>query len=311
MTMNIMMAIDNSPHSKVAVDVVLSRQWPSGTTFKVFCAVERREPVFAVMSRAESEVFHNKALDAAKKFTGEIADRLTRQFPDCKADAEAVFGDCKESILARIDPEMDLIVVGSQGRHGVPRFFLGSVSQTILLYGQCSTLIARYQEAHEGVPEFDHKILVAIDNTPHSAAAFDWVLNLPWPADTCFTLLSVLPPLVSQNTDGIEALFGQFSAQRSTARQEAEALLKEHAAILQTKLGIKNVTIDLREGEAADKILFVAKNWPAGLVVMGSRAHGTMTRWFMGSTSQEVVLRAPCPVEVVKRPGHDSLTASS
>lgn len=304
--MNILLAIDNSPHSQVAVDVVLNRRWPAGSTFKVFCAVERREPVFAVMKKEEAEAFHNKALDAAKKFTTDIVTRLREQFPDCAATSEAVFGDSKEMILARIESPIDLIVVGSHGRHGIPRFFLGSVSQTVLLYGQCSTLIARYQEAHAGIPEFDNNILVAIDNTPHSDTAIEWVLNMPWPANSRFTLLLVLPPLVTHNTDGIDALFNQFSAERCKAKQEAEALLNQHAAVMRTKLGVKRVSIDLREGDAAEKILFVAKNWPAGLVVMGSRSHGTLTRWFMGSVSQEVVLKAPCPVEVVKKSANEN-----
>ncbi len=300
--MNILLAIDNSPHSQVAVEVVLNRRWPKGSSFKVFCAVERREPVFAVMTKEESEVFHNKALNAARQFTAEIVDRLSDRFPDCQASAEAVFGDSKEMILSRIESPTDLIVVGSHGRHGIPRFFLGSVSQTILLYGQCSTLIARYQEAHNGIPEFDNNILVAVDNTPHSVTAFEWVLNMPWPANAQFTLLSVLPPLAVQNTDGIDALFNQFSAERLKVRQEAEKLLSEHASLMQKELGVKQVMTDLREGDAAERILFVAKNWPAGLIVMGSRSHGTITRWFMGSVSQEVVLQAPCPVEVIKRP---------
>ncbi|MBS2008956.1 MAG: universal stress protein, partial [Cyanobacteria bacterium SZAS TMP-1] len=50
----------------------------------------------------------------------------------------------------------------------------------------------------------------------------------------------------------------------------------------------------------AELILAIATNWPAGLIVMGSRSRGHMTRLFMGSVSQEVVLQAPCPVEVIK-----------
>jgi nucleotide-binding universal stress UspA family protein len=298
---NILLAIDNSPHSQVAVEVVLNRTWPAGSIFKAFCAVERREPVFAVMKREEAEAFHKKALDAAKKVTDDVACRLTDRFPDCSATSEAVFGDSKEMILDRINAPTDLIVVGSHGRHGLPRLFLGSVSQTILLYAQCSTLIARYQQAHDGIPEFDKNILVAVDNTPHSGVALDWVMNLPWPDDAQFTLLSVLPPLVDQHTDGIDALFRQFSAERRQARQEAEKFLSENAARLKEKLGSDRVMTDLSEGDAAEKILLAARNWPAGLVVMGSRSHGHLTRWFIGSVSQEVVLQAPCPVEVVKK----------
>lgn len=301
--MNILLAVDNSPHSKVAADVVLSRQFPSGSNFKVFCAVERREPVFAVMKSDEANALFNKALVAAKEFTEDVAGRIQSRFPDCKAFSEAIFGDSKESILAQAESwPADLIVVGSHGRHGLPRFFLGSVSQTILLYGQCSTLIARYQKGHEGVPEFDKNILVAVDDTAHSKRAFEWVLNMPWPDEAKFTLLMALPPLVEKHSDGIDALYmRKFSGERLEVRQAAQKFLAERAKILETKVGPEKVTTELREGDAAEVILFMASNWPAGLVVMGSRSHGHTTRLFSGSVSQEVVLQAPCPVEVVKR----------
>jgi nucleotide-binding universal stress UspA family protein len=300
---NILLAIDNSPHSQVAVDVLLNRVWPQASTFKVFCAVERREPVFAVMKDEEAQSFHNKALEAARQFTQDIAARLERKFPDCKVLSEAIFGDSKESILARVEEwPADLVVAGSHGRHGLPRLFLGSVSQTILLYSKCSTLIARYQRAHEGIPEFDKNILVAIDDTPHSKSALDWVLNMPWPGDACFSLLSVVPPLVDKYSDGIDALnLSKFSGDRVEVKKAAQNFLADSAERLKAKVGAKNVTVALREGDPAEVILFDANNWRAGLVVVGSRSRGHMTRFFLGSVSQEVVLQAPCPVEVVKR----------
>jgi nucleotide-binding universal stress UspA family protein len=75
---------------------------------------------------------------------------------------------------------------------------------------------------------------------------------------------------------------------------------------LGAKVGAANVSVDLREGDPAETILFSASKWPAGLVVMGSRSRGHMTRLFMGSVSQEVALQAPCPVEVVKKPAPPS-----
>lgn len=296
------MAVDNSPHSQVAVAVVLNRTWPSGSKFKVFCAVERREPIFAVMKRKELEVLHNRALEAAKEFTASVANQLSNKFPDCSAESEAVFGDCKEMILERINSPIDLVVVGSHGRHGLPRFFLGSVSQTVLLYGQCSTLIARYQNAYDTAPEINRNILLAVDDTPHSKIAIDWVMNMRWQSDAQFNLLSVMPPLVENYTDGIDALLGQFSAERRELKQKLEKFLNEYANRLERTLRTNRIRTDLCEGDAAEKILLVAREWPAGLVVMGSRSHGHLTRWFIGSVSQEVVLQAPCPVQIVKQP---------
>ncbi len=299
--MNVLLAVDNSPHSQVAVDVVLSRSWPDDTTFKVFCAVERREPIFAVMQREEAEAFLNKALQAAKDFTAEIADQLSLQFPNCKSINEAKFGDSKENILEE-SAWADLIVVGSHGRHGVPRFFLGSVSQTILLYGQCSTLIARYQHAHIGVASFDNNILVAIDDTVHSKDVFEWVMKLPWSDDARFTLLSVISMPEDIQFAGVDALYAQAdSAEKNRLIESATTMLEDCANRLEEKVGIGKVNIEIREGDPVDVILSFASSIPAGLIVMGSRLRGHLMRFFMGSVSQEVVLKAPCPVEVVKR----------
>lgn len=301
--MNILLAVDNSEHSRVALDVLLSRLWPISSSFKVICAVERREPVFAVMSASEAESFHNRALEAAEKFTAGVAARLQEAFPDCNASSESMFGDSKEIILEHIDRwPADLVVLGSHGRHGLPRIFLGSVSQTVLLYGRCSTLIARYQQAHKDLPEFDKNILLAVDDTRHSRDALEWVLELPWHKETKFSLLSVLAPIVEKYSDGIDALYRRkFSGSRLEARQAAQSFLEECAGRLKAKVGDDRVELYIQEGEPAEVISLMAKSLPAGLIVMGSRLHGQVTRFFMGSVSQEVVLQAPCPVEVVKK----------
>jgi nucleotide-binding universal stress UspA family protein len=61
------------------------------------------------------------------------------------------------------------------------------------------------------------------------------------------------------------------------------------------------VNIEIKEGDSVDIILSMATSMKAGLIVMGSRTRGQAVRFFMGSVSQEVVLKAPCPVEIVKR----------
>jgi nucleotide-binding universal stress UspA family protein len=298
---NILLAVDNSPHSQVAVDVVLSRSWPDDTTFKVFCAVERREPIFAVMQRPEAEAFLNRALSAAKEFTREVADQLSEHFPRCKSVAEAKFGDSKEIILEE-SHWADLIVVGSHGRHGLPRLFLGSVSQTILLYGQCSTLIARYQHAHTGRSKYDNNILVAIDDTVDSRNTLEWVLNLPWNDDARFTLLSVVSVPDDIQAAGVDALYAHAdSIEKKRLTEAATEMLESCADRLEDKVGVGKVSIEIREGDPVDAIISMAASIPAGLIVMGSRQRGHLMRFFMGSVSQEVVLKAPCPVEVVKR----------
>jgi len=55
----------------------------------------------------------------------------------------------------------------------------------------------------------------------------------------------------------------------------------------------------VRDGEAGPAIVEEAKEWGAGLVVVGSRGHTGLRRLLEGSVSRYVVDHAPCPVEVV------------
>jgi nucleotide-binding universal stress UspA family protein len=57
----------------------------------------------------------------------------------------------------------------------------------------------------------------------------------------------------------------------------------------------------LRMGKAAAEIVDLAEELGSGLVVVGSRGLGGITRALMGSVSDSVVRHAHCPVLVVRR----------
>jgi len=53
-------------------------------------------------------------------------------------------------------------------------------------------------------------------------------------------------------------------------------------------------------GEPASKIIEVANNWHADLIVMGSHGRGKIQGLLLGSVSQGVLHHSPCPVLVVR-----------
>lgn len=75
-----------------------------------------------------------------------IADRLGAEFPEIAFRAEVALGRPADTIseIARRE-DVELIVVGSHGRRGLERFFLGSVAERVLRLAGCSVLVVKIQ----------------------------------------------------------------------------------------------------------------------------------------------------------------------
>jgi nucleotide-binding universal stress UspA family protein len=66
------------------------------------------------------------------------------------------------------------------------------------------------------------------------------------------------------------------------------------------------VTVPVRfgvyEGRVVGEILDRARGWPADVVVMGTHGRGGFERWVLGSVTEKVLRKAPCPVLTVPPP---------
>lgn len=76
-------------------------------------------------------------------------------------------------------------------------------------------------------------------------------------------------------------------------------MVKDHAAD-----GIQAEMV-VHKGFVPDSILDFAQNQHADLIVMGTHGRRGLDRLAMGSVTEHVLRRAPCPVLAVRRPSHD------
>jgi len=83
------------------------------------------------------------------------------------------------------------------------------------------------------------------------------------------------------------------------AERDAETFLKEQAERLESD-GAKVVETHLRSGDPAKEILRAAEALDVGMIVVGSRGLGAISRALLGSVSDSVVRHAHCPVLVVR-----------
>ena len=86
---------------------------------------------------------------------------------------------------------------------------------------------------------------------------------------------------------------------RQEARKEVQAMLDRQVERVQ-EAGGKVAQTHLKVGRADAKIVSLAEELGAGLVVMGSRGQGGIRRALMGSVSSSVIEHAHCPVLVVR-----------
>ena len=56
----------------------------------------------------------------------------------------------------------------------------------------------------------------------------------------------------------------------------------------------------VREGEPASAIVTAAQDYGADLIVLGTSGRGRLAEFVLGSTTEDVIRRAPCPVMVVR-----------
>ena len=83
------------------------------------------------------------------------------------------------------------------------------------------------------------------------------------------------------------------------AEREAERFLNEQAERIGSD-GAKVAETHLRSGDPDKEILRLAEALDVGLIVIGSRGLGAVSRALMGSVSDSVVRHAHCPVFVVR-----------
>ncbi len=147
--MKVLLAVDGSPCSKLAIDSIANRVWPADTFFKVLTVLEPFHPELAgwhsgyVPLALEAQQERMNEARALVEETAGLLGKIGDSAPDA-VTSEVLEGNVKERIVecAR-EWHADMIVMGSHGRQGIEKLLLGSVSQAVLTEAPCSVEIVK------------------------------------------------------------------------------------------------------------------------------------------------------------------------
>lgn len=182
----------------------------------------------------------------------------------------------------------DLIVVGKSGRHSLGRFLLGSAAERIVRHSPCSVAVFPPKGAEVASPP---RVLAGYDGSDRSKEAVRRASTLAAALSVGLLVVHVLDYRVPFASSPPESA-------RELMRERAAALLREGCSDLSAPL--ESVQSELRSGDPRAGLVEAAREHRPLLLVVGSRGLGGFPGLILGSTADEAVRAAECPVLVVK-----------
>lgn len=213
--------------------------------------------------------------------------------PDAHLIAQA--GDASTTIVREaLTTRADLIVIGTHGRRGFKRLLLGSVAETVLHEAPCPVLtVSPHTEAASADVVTFKRILCPIDFSPPALQALGFALDLARQAGGRVTLLHVVEWLAEDEPTHFNV--PEFRGHMvNDAKQRLRSLVAEES---RAWCEIDDVIVS---GRAHRGILQEAAARSADLIVMGAQGRGSVGLALFGSTTQQVVRGAACPVLTVR-----------
>jgi nucleotide-binding universal stress UspA family protein len=285
----VLLATDGSECSGVARECLGSLPLPAGSAVHVVTVLDAESwQVPESLKGAEQEW--------ARRTVREAEAELRREGVEMP-HATPRGGSAYEILRAAEAFDADLVVLGSHGLTGIERFLLGSVATNVARHPGCPVLVARTPQVR--------RALLAVDLSEHAQQAVQFAAGLPLPPATELTVCHVVspyyayPPLGSEYGVELERILADVSRAR---RKEAAGMVDTALAALE-EAG-KRASPALREGDPAGKILELAAEEKADLIIAGARGVSPIHGLLVGRVADRLLKAAPCSVLLVHRDAH-------
>ncbi len=248
----------------------------------------------------------------AEKLAEAVFDKCRAELPtelDVKTTTVVGTQSPKHGLLVAADESRaELIVVGARGAGPFKKSPLGSVGRAVVHASSVPVLIVRGT-----TPATDRhglRVLLACDGSDVSGNARQALEQFTFPEDTVGRVITVIDSgLVGAMPDWFEeqlretsdteteaaALLDQVEQEREQLQNAAIRWCGELPAVFQHQQPI------VKQGHASQEILNTIKEENVDLAVVGSRGFGPVQRLFAGSTSEHLLVHAPCSVLIVRQ----------
>jgi nucleotide-binding universal stress UspA family protein len=206
-------------------------------------------------------------------------------------------GHAANAILAQASAlPADLVVIGTHGFGGFEHLLLGSVTEKVLRKAACPVLtVPPHARMTSSLPF--KRLLCPVDFSEPSLAALELALSFAEEGDADLTILYVFERSADQ-----EPLTNRpIVAPEYLHEVEAEFTARLHALVPQNVGDSCRPQARTAHGKPYREILGIATEDQADLIVMGVHGRNALDLMLFGSTTNQVVRRATCPVLTLRR----------
>ncbi|MBZ5542769.1 MAG: universal stress protein [Acidobacteriia bacterium] len=278
----ILCPIDFSEHSAAALRMAGSLARAFGAEVRVLHAQRFEAPIYFTSAQLQAlNTQLRRSLRSARKF---VENFTAQHLPEDVARSVRVVEQEPVEAILRMHKEWraDLLVMGTHGRTGLTRIRLGSVMESVFRQVR-SPILTVGPDARVPPVGPIRRVLSPIDFSAMSRETFQCAVDLAERTNAEVIAVHILEgPPEGHDEQAVSALCDWVSPQaraRCTVREV------------------------VREGTPPERIVAEAKASRADLIVLGARPRSYLGGLVFGSTTEEVIRTAPCPVlSIIQRP---------
>jgi nucleotide-binding universal stress UspA family protein len=227
-------------------------------------------------------------------------EKIAHRFPGVRVQCTVEKGKPAEVIIEKAAANKDtMIAMATHGRSGLDRWLLGSVAEKVLRGSSNPLLLVRTHEKARGDGEATLKrVIVPLDGSELAEYVLPAVVELAKIMNLEVLLIRVFDiPATMYGGEGRYAI--DYDAIRKQFRFEAHAYLEKKAEELR-RLGLDKVSLVCPKGYSADEILILGQQNPDSFIAMCTHGRSGVTRWALGSVTENVVRHSGNPVLVIR-----------
>jgi nucleotide-binding universal stress UspA family protein len=244
--------------------------------------------VSPILSSYKFPLNHVQAVKALEQTSARAMKGLLEKMEDAGivTETEIRIGNVQDEIKRTVDRDKpDLIVMGTHGHQGIERWFLGSVTESLLRHSPVPLLTV--SPASKDGDKRIRRVLVTTDFSDGTADALNYAFSIAQENQARVDLLHVVEDIGLD----ISARYGDPFVKN---------IQKKLASFVPR--GATNwcdVRTRVESGKPYRAILKIAQREKPDLLVMNIHGKNRIDRALLGSTAERVVRAADCPVMLI------------